>query len=207
MFQGWRFDPEGDQAAADSTRSSTSLDTGSSVNPRTARRLVTASYTSMIAYLSPRVAGTRGPARNRLGGEGVALPPGGLPCPLGNNWPDSWASPRVASGRHQQRHDHAAARATAPGMPARETPCGPGAARLHGLPPAGVLAAREAPVTGGLRRARRASRRWPPRALRILLPHWEAGGADEPHHVGALQRRDSGVHVERDRGEGEAPGL
>src|SRR6478752_8646631 len=45
------FDPDGDQAAADSTRSSTSLDTGSSVNPRTARRLVTASYTSMIAHL------------------------------------------------------------------------------------------------------------------------------------------------------------
>src|SRR5215469_15177824 len=51
MFHGWRFDPEGDQAAADSTRSSTSLDTGSSVNPRTARLLVTASYTSMIAHL------------------------------------------------------------------------------------------------------------------------------------------------------------
>src|SRR5215472_3545274 len=51
MFHGWMFDPDGDQAAADSTRSSTSLDTGSSVNPRTARRLVTASYTSMIAYL------------------------------------------------------------------------------------------------------------------------------------------------------------
>src|SRR6516162_7587149 len=46
------FDPDGDQAAADSTRSSTSLDTGSSLNPRTARRLVTASYTSiMIASL------------------------------------------------------------------------------------------------------------------------------------------------------------
>src|SRR5215813_385288 len=51
MFHGWMFDPDGDQAAADSTRSSTTLDTGSSVNPRTARRLVTASYTSMIAYL------------------------------------------------------------------------------------------------------------------------------------------------------------
>src|SRR5215472_14884613 len=50
MFHGWIFDPDGDQAAADSTRSSTSLDTGSSLNPRTARRLVTASYTSMIAY-------------------------------------------------------------------------------------------------------------------------------------------------------------
>jgi hypothetical protein len=37
------FDPDGDQAAADSTRSSTSLGTGWSVNPRTARRLVTAS--------------------------------------------------------------------------------------------------------------------------------------------------------------------
>src|SRR5215467_7693585 len=56
MFHGWRFDPDGDQAAADSTRSSTSLDTGSSVNPRTARRLVTASYTSMIAYLTPAIA-------------------------------------------------------------------------------------------------------------------------------------------------------
>src|SRR5262249_221939 len=50
------FDPDGDQAAADSTRSSTSLDTGWSVNPRTARRLVTASYTSMIAYLPPAIA-------------------------------------------------------------------------------------------------------------------------------------------------------
>src|SRR6516162_393210 len=56
MFHGWMFDPDGDQAAADSTRSSTSLDTGSSVNPRTARRLVTASYTSMIAYLPPAIA-------------------------------------------------------------------------------------------------------------------------------------------------------
>ena len=50
------FDPDGDQAAADSTRASTSLDTGSSLNPRTARRLVTASYTSMIAYLPPAIA-------------------------------------------------------------------------------------------------------------------------------------------------------
>src|SRR5262249_15171309 len=56
MFHGWMFDPDGDQAAADSTRSSTTLDTGSSVNPRTARRLVTASYTSMIAYLPPALA-------------------------------------------------------------------------------------------------------------------------------------------------------
>src|SRR5882724_7494556 len=48
MFHGWMFDPDGDQAAADSTRSSTTLDTGSSVNPRTARRLVTASYISII---------------------------------------------------------------------------------------------------------------------------------------------------------------
>src|SRR5215813_9258535 len=56
MFHGWMFDPDGDQAAADSTRSSTSLDTGSSVNPRTARRLVTASYTSIIAYLTPAIA-------------------------------------------------------------------------------------------------------------------------------------------------------
>src|SRR5262245_39121250 len=45
------FDPDGDQAAADNTRSSATLDTGSSVNPRTARRLMTASYTSMIAFL------------------------------------------------------------------------------------------------------------------------------------------------------------
>src|SRR5215472_2876599 len=52
------FDPDGDQAAADSTRSSTSLDTGSSLNTRTARRLVTASYTSMIAYLPPAIRST-----------------------------------------------------------------------------------------------------------------------------------------------------
>src|SRR5262249_30686316 len=51
MFHGWRFDPDGDQAAADSTRSSASFGTGRSVNPRTARRLMTASYTSMIAHL------------------------------------------------------------------------------------------------------------------------------------------------------------
>src|SRR6187200_120464 len=51
MFHGWRFDPDGDQAAAESTRSSTSFGTCRSVNPRTARRLVTASYTSMIAHL------------------------------------------------------------------------------------------------------------------------------------------------------------
>src|SRR5215471_19162644 len=51
MFHGWMFDPDGDQAAADSTRSSTSLDTGASVNPRTDRRLVTASYTSIIHRL------------------------------------------------------------------------------------------------------------------------------------------------------------
>src|SRR6516164_1402228 len=57
MFHGWMFDPDGDHAAADSTRSSTTLDTGLSVNPRTARRLVTASYTSTIAYL---------PAANRV---------------------------------------------------------------------------------------------------------------------------------------------
>src|SRR5215470_10805892 len=56
MFHGWMFDPDGDRAAADSTRSSTTLDTGSSVNPRTARRLVTASYTSMIASLPPAIA-------------------------------------------------------------------------------------------------------------------------------------------------------
>src|SRR5262245_27547547 len=45
------FDPDGERAAADSTRSSTTLDTGSLVNPRTARRLVTASYTSIVIYL------------------------------------------------------------------------------------------------------------------------------------------------------------
>src|SRR5215471_16278673 len=45
------FDPDGDQAAADSTRSKISLDTGWFLNLRTARRLVTASYTSMIASL------------------------------------------------------------------------------------------------------------------------------------------------------------
>src|SRR5262245_15052795 len=56
MFHGWRFDPDGDHAAADSTRSSTSLDTGSLVKPRTARRLLTASYTSMMAYLPPAIA-------------------------------------------------------------------------------------------------------------------------------------------------------
>src|SRR5215468_4789497 len=49
------FDPDGDQAAADSTRSSTTFDTGWSVNPRAARRLVTASYTSMITYLPPTI--------------------------------------------------------------------------------------------------------------------------------------------------------
>src|SRR5215472_5996362 len=51
MCHGWMFDPDGDQAAADSTRSRIALDTGSSVNPRTDRRLVTASYTSIIHYL------------------------------------------------------------------------------------------------------------------------------------------------------------
>src|SRR5215468_2933475 len=56
MFHGWMFDPDGDHAAADSTRSSTSLDTGASLNARTDRRLVTASYTSMTAYLSPAIA-------------------------------------------------------------------------------------------------------------------------------------------------------
>ena len=35
--------PDGDHLAADNTRSNTSLGTGWSVNPRTARRLVTAS--------------------------------------------------------------------------------------------------------------------------------------------------------------------
>src|SRR5262249_30752634 len=51
MFHGWRFDPDGDQAAADSTRSSNSFGTCPSGKPRTARRLGTASYTSMTARL------------------------------------------------------------------------------------------------------------------------------------------------------------
>src|SRR6266478_5906873 len=60
MFHGWMFDPDGDQAAADSTRSSTSFGTCRSVNPRTARRLVTASYTSMFAHLLLRCISSRG---------------------------------------------------------------------------------------------------------------------------------------------------
>src|SRR5882762_8422506 len=55
MFHGWMFDPDGDQAAADSTRSSTSLGTGWSLNPRTARRLLTASYTSMVGSLPSEI--------------------------------------------------------------------------------------------------------------------------------------------------------
>jgi hypothetical protein len=43
MFHGWMFDPDGDLAAADSTRSITSRETGWSVKPRTARRVATAS--------------------------------------------------------------------------------------------------------------------------------------------------------------------
>src|SRR5688500_18582629 len=46
------FDPDGAHAATDRTRSITSLETGWLVNPRTARRLVTASLMSMIACLS-----------------------------------------------------------------------------------------------------------------------------------------------------------
>lgn len=42
-FHGWMFDPEGDHAAADNTRVSAVVGTGRSVNPRTARRVVTAS--------------------------------------------------------------------------------------------------------------------------------------------------------------------
>src|SRR5215469_8630972 len=62
------FDPDGDQAAADSTRSSTSLDTGSSLNPRTDRRVVTASYTSItIASLPPA---TAMPVMKHCGPEG-----------------------------------------------------------------------------------------------------------------------------------------
>ena len=72
MFHGWMFDPDGDQAAADSTRSSTTLDTGLSVNPRTARRLVTASYTSMIAYLPPAIAV---PVMKHCGPEGSPVRP------------------------------------------------------------------------------------------------------------------------------------
>jgi len=45
VFHGWMFDPDGDQAAVDGVRYSTSFNTGSSLNPRTAPRLVIASYT------------------------------------------------------------------------------------------------------------------------------------------------------------------
>src|SRR5262249_254741 len=45
------FDPDGAQAAADSTRHSASLGTGRSVNARTARRLLTPSSTSTIPFL------------------------------------------------------------------------------------------------------------------------------------------------------------
>jgi hypothetical protein len=47
MVHGWMFDPDGAHAAADRTRSNTSTGTGRSVNPRTERRVRTASYTSM----------------------------------------------------------------------------------------------------------------------------------------------------------------
>src|SRR5262249_36478725 len=88
-----------------------------------------------------------------------------------------------------------------------ELPPDPARAGLPGRSPPGVLPARKAPIPGGLRGARRASRRRPPRALRILLSDREAQGADEPHHVGAaLQRRDGRVYVERHRSEGEAAG-
>jgi hypothetical protein len=43
VCHGWRLDPDGDHLAADNTRSNASLGTGWAVNPRTARRLVTAS--------------------------------------------------------------------------------------------------------------------------------------------------------------------
>src|SRR6516162_7543611 len=72
MFHGWMFDPDGDQAAADSTRSSTSLDTGSSVNPRTACRLLTASYASMIAYRLEWPGQGQGPGQE----SALNVPPG-----------------------------------------------------------------------------------------------------------------------------------
>src|SRR5215469_955392 len=83
MFHGWMFDPDGDQAAADSTRSSTTLDTGASVNPRTARRLVTASYTSIIAYLPPAIAM---PVMKHRGPEGP--PSAQRPHPASDGPPD-----------------------------------------------------------------------------------------------------------------------
>jgi hypothetical protein len=43
MCHGWMFDPDGAHAAADTTRPSTSTGTGRSVNPRTARLVLTAS--------------------------------------------------------------------------------------------------------------------------------------------------------------------
>ncbi len=46
--QRWRFALDGARVAATSTRSSTSLGTGSLLNARTARRLSTASYTSNV---------------------------------------------------------------------------------------------------------------------------------------------------------------
>jgi hypothetical protein len=54
MFHGCRLDPDGAQAAADSTRSNTSRSIGSSVNWRTARRVLTASYTSTISAFHAR---------------------------------------------------------------------------------------------------------------------------------------------------------
>src|SRR5262249_8143342 len=54
MCHGWMFDPDGAQAASDSTRHSASFGTGRSVNARTARRLPTPSSTPMIAT-SPSV--------------------------------------------------------------------------------------------------------------------------------------------------------
>jgi hypothetical protein len=43
MFHGWMFDPDGGHAAEYSTRCKISFGTGSSVNPRTACLLATAS--------------------------------------------------------------------------------------------------------------------------------------------------------------------
>src|SRR5215475_11215778 len=100
MFHGWMFDPDGDQAAADSTRSSTSLDTGLSVNPRTARRVVTASYTSMIAYLPPAIRSNACGRLVRLCKRSSVLPDGRYP-------PKDVAGDRhMADGRERQVSGH-----------------------------------------------------------------------------------------------------
>ena len=68
---GWRFPLDGARAAAASTRSSTSLAIGSSLNARTALRLSTASYTSTsFGPLTPwRAAMTRGRSTNQARGR------------------------------------------------------------------------------------------------------------------------------------------